>query len=149
MIRTFTMMASRFIPSQPRMSKITNPAVATQYPSATPLTMGGSGCDQRHGRIVAFKAMRADLSSSLKVPSEIPELAYPKNLDRGFLLRPSLSTSRLSITISSYKGRMAPTCSSYSRLLASAPCQSDSPGRAAKIYLNIGIMNPRKRPYND
>jgi len=81
-----------------RMSKTTNPADSTQYPSAILLTKDDSesfinsvlealllfdwcatsGKIKTIIRIVTLKAMRVDFSS--KSPSEIPELAIPQKL---------------------------------------------------------------------
>jgi serine/threonine protein kinase len=106
------------------------------------LGFGGSSTvwlarDQReggdHGRIVSLKAMRAERSSSLKVPSEIPELAI--SLKLGPSLPPSPSGSVGLQTVDHHFHLQGPN---GAHLFLISPlagpsvfAMSDSPGRAA------------------
>ena len=149
---------------QSRTSKITDPAVTTQYLLATSLTMDVSGSfvnsDPEAPLLFGWHATSGKRGIGVESsPSRqcAPMFPHPrsrvrsrnwlfhKNLGHLSLL-PSLSTSRLSIIISSSKVRMAPTYFSYSLLLApiSAPCLTH-PGEFLVVDDFVQIWQGRLR----
>ena len=121
-----------------RMLKTTDPVVTTQYRLATPSTMDVSGsfvnsdleAPLLFGWLATSRGRETRVESSPsrqsaptfphpRTRARSPNWLFPKNLERLSLL-PSMSPSRLSTTISSYKVQTAPTYFSFSLLLAPA-----------------------------
>lgn len=139
--RTFMMMAPRFIPSH---LDVIEDVEDYQPGGYHPISVGdtfdhgrfrvlhklGFGGSSRATRGKRETGVESSLSRRYALMSlhprsraRSPNWLFPKSLERLSLFQ-SLSTSRLSITISSYKVQTAPTYSLYSLLLApvSMPC---------------------------